>query len=235
MHDWLGLPFDQIAVVDGDTDQVTYGDGTYASRSVTVGGSALRRACDGVIARGRGIAAKLIGVAESELEFERGLFVSRDSNASMSLSEVAVASYRVQGHPAELGVGLEAVGTYTAQPQNYPNGCHIAEVEVDPDFGTVSLMRYSAVDDVGRAVNPLLLEGQLAGATAMGLGQALLEQVVHDDLGQQITAAFTEYGVPRAGHMAEIQWCATWARSAVRWPTTTRRPITLERCFVSAQ
>ncbi len=205
VQDWLGLPFEQISVVDGDTDQVAYGGGTYASRSVTVGGSALRRACDEIIAKGKTIAARLMQASEDELTFEKGLYVRRDSNERMSLSEVAVASYRVLGHPADLGVGLEATGTYTAQPQNYPNGCHIVEVEVDPDFGTVTLVDYIAVDDVGVAVNPLLLEGQLIGSTAMGVGQALIEQVVYDDAGQQVTAAFTEYGVPRATHMPPIR------------------------------
>lgn len=205
VHGWLGLPFDAISVVDGDTDTVPYGGGTYASRSLTVGGSALRRACDGIIEKAIPIAASLMGVQPAEVGFAEGLFRQTGGNRTLSLSEVARAAYRVLGHPGALGVGLEAVGTYTAQPQNYPNGCHVVEVEVDPDFGTIEVVAYAAVDDVGAVGNPLLLEGQLLGSAAMGLGQALIERVVHDDDGQQITAAFTEYGVPRAHHMPPVR------------------------------
>lgn len=205
VHDWLGLPFDAISVVDGDTDTVPYGGGTYASRSLTVGGSALRRACDGIIEKAIPIAASLMGADPAAVSFADGLFRLADSNRTMPLTEIARAAYRVLGHPGALGVGLEAVGTYTAQPQNYPNGCHVVEVEIDPDFGTVQVVSYAAVDDVGAVGNPLLLEGQLIGSMAMGLGQALIERVVHDDAGQQLTAAFTEYGVPRAHHMPPVQ------------------------------
>lgn len=218
VHDWLGLPFEQIAVVDGDTDIVSYGGGTYASRSVTVGGSALRRACDALIEKARPIAAHLLQAVPDEIDFADGIFAVPDSNRSISLSEVARASYRVLGHPGALGVGLEAVGTYTAQPQNYPNGCHVVEVEIDPDFGTVDVVSYAAVDDVGAVANPLLLEGQLIGSMAMGLGQALIECVVHDEAGQQITAAFTEYGMPRAHHMPPV-------RSALHNTPTATNPI----------
>jgi carbon-monoxide dehydrogenase large subunit len=216
VHDWLGLPFDAISVVDGDTDIVPYGGGTYASRSLTVGGSALRRACDGIIAKATEIAAVLMEVSASEVSFADGMF--RAANKSLSMSEVAKASYRVLGHPGALGVGLEAVGTYTAQPQNYPNGTHVVEVEIDPDFGTVEVVAYTAVDDVGAVANPLLLEGQLIGSAAMGLGQALVESVVYDDTGQQLTAAFTEYGMPRAHHMPQI-------RSALLNTPTATNPL----------
>lgn len=218
VHDWLGLPFDDISVVDGDTDIVPYGGGTYASRSVTVGGSALRRACDGIIAKATEIAAVLLEVEARDLSFAEGIFTARATNRTLSLSDVARAAYRVLGHPGSLGVGLEAVGTYTAQPQNYPNGCHVVEVEIDPDFGTVEVVSYTAVDDVGVAVNPLLLEGQLIGSAAMGLGQALIERVVHDETGQQLTAAFTEYGMPRAHHMPQV-------RSALHNTPTATNPI----------
>ncbi|OYU37848.1 MAG: carbon monoxide dehydrogenase [Pseudorhodobacter sp. PARRP1] len=204
LHDWLGLRYEDISVVDGDTDIIPYGGGTYASRSVTVGGSALRRACDQIIVKATAIAANLLEADPAQISFAEGIFTVQGSNKALSLSEVARAAYRVLGHPGALGVGLEAVGTYTAQPQNYPNGCHIAEVEIDPDFGTVRLVAYAAVDDVGVAVNPLLLEGQLIGSTAMGVGQALMERVVYDEAGQQLTAAFTEYAMPRAEDMPLI-------------------------------
>jgi carbon-monoxide dehydrogenase large subunit len=218
VHDWLGVPFDSISVVDGDTDIVPYGGGTYASRSVTVGGSALWRACDGIVERAIPIAANLLQVATDQIVFDNGLFRVTESNKSLPIADVARAAYRVLGHPGVLGVGLEAVGTYTAQPQNYPNGCHIVEVEIDPDFGTVQVVSYAAVDDVGAVANPLLLEGQLCGSAAMGIGQALIERVLYDEGGQQLTAAFTEYGVPRAHDMPQV-------RSALHNTPTATNPL----------
>lgn len=204
VHGWLGVPYDQIGFVEGDTDQVPYGGGTYASRSLTVGGSALRQACDAILAKATPIAAWLMEVAPETLSFADGMFTATGSNTALSLTEVAKASYRTMGFPAHLGVGLEAVGTYTATPQNYPNGCHIVEVEIDPDLGTVHLARYAAADDVGVVANPMLLEGQLHGSAAQGIGAALMEQVVYDAEGQLLTAAFTEYAMPRAHHMPPI-------------------------------
>jgi carbon-monoxide dehydrogenase large subunit len=205
VSDWLGLPFGEIGFVNGDTDQVSHGGGTYASRSITVGGSALRSACDGIITKAGKIAAWMLEVDAHDIAFDDGIFSAAGSNETVTLSDAATAAYRPMGFPVELGVGLEAVGYFAATPQNYPNGCHIAEVEIDPDFGTVQVDRYCAVDDIGAVANPLLLEGQLHGSVAQGLGPALFERIVYDEHGQLITAAFTEYGMPRAHHVPEIE------------------------------
>lgn len=204
VSDWLGIPFDEIGFVDGDTDQVSHGGGTYASRSITVGGSALRFACNEIIEKAGRIVAWMLDADAADISFDQGIFALADTNKSVTLPDAAKAAYRPMGFPVELGVGLEAVGYYAASPQNYPNGCHIAEVEIDPDFGTVHVDRYVAVDDVGFVANPLLLEGQLHGSVAQGVGPALFERVIYDDSGQLLTAAFTEYGMPRAHHMPEI-------------------------------
>lgn len=201
---WLGVTFDDIQVIQGDTDKVSHGGGTYASRSVTVGGSALRRAADDIIARGAAIAAWKFKATPGDVDFADGLFTLRDTNQTLTITEVAKASYQPFGFPDHLGAGLEAVGYFAASPQNYPNGCHIAEVEIDPEFCTIEVRRYSAADDVGTVVNPLLLEGQLHGSTAQGIGQALLERIVYDDNGQLVTAAFLDYAIPRAHHLPDI-------------------------------
>ena len=204
VSEWLGLPFDEIGFVNGDTDQIAHGGGTYASRSLTVGGSALQAACTKVIEKARRIAAWMLEVEAGDIAFDEGVFSVTGTNKTVTLSDLAKAAFKPMGFPVELGVGLEAVGYFAATPQNYPNGCHIAEVEIDPDFGTVHIDRYCAVDDVGAVANPLLLEGQLHGSIAQGVGPSLLERIVYDEHGQLITAAFTEYGMPRAHHMPDV-------------------------------
>ena len=204
VSEWLGLPFDEIGFVNGDTDQIAHGGGTYASRSLTVGGSALQAACTKVIEKARRIAAWMLEVEAGDIAFDEGVFSVTGTNKTVTISDLAKAAFKPMGFPVELGVGLEAVGYFAATPQNYPNGCHIAEVEIDPDFGTVHIDRYCAVDDVGAVANPLLLEGQLHGSIAQGVGPSLLERIVYDEHGQLITAAFTEYGMPRAHHMPDI-------------------------------
>jgi len=201
VSDWLGLPFDEIAFLNGDTDIVSHGGGTYASRSMTVGGSALRLACNEIVTKGKSIAAWMMSEPVESIEFSDGLFSAEGTNQSISIGDVAIASYRPIGFPADLGVGLEAIGYFTAMPQNYPNGCHIVEVEIDTDFLTVTVDRYIAVDDTGAVANPLLLEGQLHGSAAQGIGQVLFEQIIYEENGQLLTAAFTEYSMPRADHM----------------------------------
>ncbi|MEP6868358.1 MAG: molybdopterin cofactor-binding domain-containing protein, partial [Novosphingobium sp.] len=198
--EWLGLPLGEIGFRQGDTDIVSYGGGTYASRSITAGGSALQVACEGIIARAKRIAAWKLGCTEEDLDFASGHFARRNANESITLEDVAKAAYATFGFPAEFGAGLEAVGYYQTERPNYPNGCHIVELEIDRETGEISVDRYVAVDDVGRVVNPLLLEGQLHGSIMQGLGAALQERIQHDAEGQLLTAAFTEYAMPRAAH-----------------------------------
>ncbi|HLH70598.1 MAG TPA: xanthine dehydrogenase family protein molybdopterin-binding subunit [Candidatus Dormibacteraeota bacterium] len=205
VHEWLGIPFDRIRFLQGDTDQVPFGRGTYAARSSMVGGCALRRAADAIIEKARPMAAELLEAAGHDLEFVRGEFRVVGTDRTISLMEVARAFYHPMGITDRFGVGLEASGTWSTTPENFPNGCHVAEVEVDPETGEVVVDRYTTVDDVGRAINPLICEGQIQGGLAQGLGQALLEHVVYDrQTGQLLTGTLGDYGMPRVDSMPAL-------------------------------
>ena len=199
LGDWLGVSPDRVRVVQGDTDKVAYGRGSFGSRTVTVGGSALRLAADQVIARGKRIAAHLLEVSSKDIAFQGGQFSVEGTDRSVSLDTVAKASYAYGNRlPADLASGLEGHGYWTASPQNYPNGCYIVEVEIDQETGTVRLDRVFGLDDVGNVINPLLLEGQVHGGIAQGAGQALMERVIHTEDGQLLTGSFMDYAMPRA-------------------------------------
>jgi carbon-monoxide dehydrogenase large subunit len=197
--EWLGVPFENIRFVQGDTDQVPFGRGTYASRSVMLGGNALKMAADAVIEKARPMAAQLLEASAGDLSFADGRFQIAGTDRSIALVDVAKAFYRPVGLPKEFGIGLEASGAWATEPSNFPNGCHVCEVEVDPETGVVTIDRYAVVDDVGRIVNPLICEGQIQGALAQGIGQALLEAVAYDaGSGQLLSGSFTDYTMPRA-------------------------------------
>ena len=199
VSDWLGVEFESIRLVQGDTDQVAYGRGTYGSRSVTVGGAALKHAADRVIAKAKRMAAHLMEAAEADIEFADGRFTVAGTDKSIGIVDVARASFMPMGWPEEFGIGLEATGSFTPTNGNFPNGCHICEVEVDPETGRVELQRYAAVNDSGLIVNPLLFEGQVHGGLAQGIGQVLFEHVVYDDdSGQLQSGSFMDYCMPRA-------------------------------------
>jgi carbon-monoxide dehydrogenase large subunit len=207
--EWLGLSPDRLRVVQGDTDQVAYGRGSFGSRTATVGGAALAIAAREIIAKGKRVAAHLLEAEAADIEFADGRFCVAGSDRAISLRDVAKATY-VWGSrlPADLASGLEGIGHWSVSPathpQNYPNGCYVAEVEVDPETGVVRLDRIAGVDDVGRVVNPLLLEGQQHGSFAQGAGQALLEQVLHDTAGQLVTGSFLDYALPRADDLPAL-------------------------------
>jgi aerobic carbon-monoxide dehydrogenase large subunit len=197
--EWLGVPFEHIRFVQGDTHHVSFGRGTYASRSVMIGGGALKAAADAIIERAKPLAAHLMEAAAGDVEFKEGRFHIKGTDRSTHLTDVAKAFYRPVGLPTHFGIGLEASGSAATDPPNFPNGCHICEVEVDPETGTVAIDRYTVVDDVGVVINPLICEGQVQGGLAQGIGQALLENVVYDrDSGQLVTGTFSDYGMPRS-------------------------------------
>jgi carbon-monoxide dehydrogenase large subunit len=205
VSEWLGVPFESIRYVQGDTDQVSYGRGTYASRSATLGGSALRIASDAIIEKAKGLAAHLMEAAPADLSFKEGKFVIAGTDRAMALTDVAKAFYRPVGLPKQFGVGLEATGNFSAEPPNFPNGAHVCEVEVDPDTGHVRLDRYVVVDDVGRVINPLVADGQIHGGLGQGVGQALVEHVVFDrSTGQLLAGSFSDYGMPRADDFCDF-------------------------------
>jgi carbon-monoxide dehydrogenase large subunit len=200
-HDWLGVPVERIRMIQGDTDKIATGRGSFGSRSMTVGGSALKAACDQVIERGQRVAAILLGVEAGALSFDRGVYRTADRGLEITLDAVARATYAwgaPKPLPAELWSGLEGRGYFTANPQNYPNGCYLAEVEIDPETWEVKLAAVTAVDDVGTVINPLLLDGQIHGGIAQAAGQALKERIVHGEDGQLLTGGFTDYAMPRA-------------------------------------
>jgi carbon-monoxide dehydrogenase large subunit len=202
--EWLGVPFESIRFVQGDTEEVSVGRGTYGSRSMMVGGNALKHAADAIIAKAKPMAAHLMEAAAGDIEFEDGQFHIVGTDRSMRLTDVAKAFYRPAHLPRQFEVGLEAAGFYAPEPPNYPNGCHTCEVEVDPQTGMVDLVRYAAVDDVGRVINPLLCEGQIHGGIAQGVGQALMEAIVYDSGGQLLTGSFQDYCMPRAEDFPDL-------------------------------
>jgi aerobic carbon-monoxide dehydrogenase large subunit len=196
--EWLGVPFENIRFVQGDTDAVPMGRGSYGSRSMHIGGNALKRAADTIVEKAKPMAAAILEAAASDLEFKDGSFRIVGTDRVLPLTEVAKAFYRPVMLPPQFDVGLEASGTFAAEPPNYPNGCHICEVEIDPETGAVTLERYAAVDDVGKVMNRLLCEGQIHGGVAQGAGQALMEAIVFDTAGQLVTGSFQDYAMPRA-------------------------------------
>jgi carbon-monoxide dehydrogenase large subunit len=205
VSDWLGVPFENIKFIQGDTNEVPIGRGTYGSRSMMVGGNALRRAADQIIDKAKPMAAKMLEASAGDLEFKDGNFRVVGTDKSIALTNVAKAFYAPMFLPNDVGVGLEAAGTFAAEPPCYPNGCHTCEVEIDPQTGVVEVVRYTAVDDVGKAMNPLLVEGQVHGGVAQGLGQALMEHVVYDQSGQLLSGTFMDYAMPRADDLPNLE------------------------------
>ena len=201
VSDWLGVSAAQVRVFQGDTDTVLFGRGSFAQRTMSAGGSALKLAADEVIRKGRRLSAHMLEVAESDVVFERGAFRVAGTDRQVSLKEVAKKSYAIMGVPKEFGIGIDGVGTHEG-PNTYPNGCMICEVEVDPDTGAITVDRLASVDDVGVVVNPLTLEGQVHGSVAHGLGEALFEEMVYEQgSGQLLTGSFMDYAMPRADVM----------------------------------
>jgi aerobic carbon-monoxide dehydrogenase large subunit len=204
VSDWLGVPFDKIRHVQGDTDAVPFGRGTYAARSAVLGGNALRMAADAVIDKAKQMAAHLMEASPADIEFEDGAFKIAGTDRAIPLTEVAKAFYRPMMLPPQFGVGLEGAGSWSASPASFPNGCQVCEVEVDPETGAIEIVRYTAVDDVGRVLNPLLCEGQITGGIVQGIGQALKEKIVFDDAGQLLSGTFQDYAMPRAADLPDI-------------------------------
>ncbi|MDX2102633.1 MAG: xanthine dehydrogenase family protein molybdopterin-binding subunit [Alphaproteobacteria bacterium] len=197
--DALGVGIDSVEIVHGDTANVPFGMGTYGSRSLAVGGSAIVKACDKIIAKARKIAAHLLEAAESDIEFKDGLFKVAGTDRQKSLPEISLAAYVPHNYPIdELEPGLEETAFYDPKNFTYPGGTHICEVEVDPETGVTKVVKFTAVDDVGRVINPMIVEGQIHGGVAQGIGQALLEQCVYDDSGQLLTGSMMDYCMPRA-------------------------------------
>ena len=199
LTDLLGVPFDHIRMIEGDSDRMAFGGGSGGSRSVMFVGTALSESTAIVIERGKRIASHVLEASANDIEFERGRFVIAGTDRSIGLLELA-ARLRAglnlpEGVPTSLDVDHVVKDPV---PSAFPNGCHIAEVEVDPETGGARVVRYTAVNDLGTVVNPLLVEGQVQGGVVQGLGQALMEQAIYDGDGQLVTGSFMDYAMPRA-------------------------------------
>jgi carbon-monoxide dehydrogenase large subunit len=193
------VPFDQIEIVHGDTNRIPFGMGTYGSRSLAVGGSALVKAMDKVIEKGKKIAAHIMEAAVEDIEFKDGSFTVAGTDKSMALAEISGAAYVPHNYPiTELEPGLEEQAFYDPLNFTFPGGCHICEVEIDRDTGVVDIASFVAVDDVGRVINPMIVEGQVQGGIAQGIGQALYESCVYDADGQLLTGSYNDYNMPKA-------------------------------------
>ncbi len=203
--DHLGVPYEQVEIVHGDTAQVPFGMGTYGSRSLAVGGSAMVKAMDKIIAKGKKIAAYLLEASAEDIEFADGVFRVAGTDKTKTLGEIAFAAYVPHNYPIEeLEPGLEETAFYDPKNFTFPGGCHVCEVEIDPETGVTRVVNFVAVDDVGRVINPLIVEGQVQGGVAQGIGQALLEHAVYDANGQLLSGSFMDYTMPRADNLPSI-------------------------------
>jgi aerobic carbon-monoxide dehydrogenase large subunit len=202
----LGLDPDDIQYIDGDTDRVAFGMGSNGSRSMVVGGSAVTVAAEKIIDKGKRLAAHLLEAAEADIEFAGGKFSVVGTDRDVSLTQVARASFQPARLPRGMEPGLYEHATFAPERPTFPNGCHVCEVEVDPETGAVSLVNYVVVDDVGTVINPLTLKGQVHGGLAQGIGQILMEQVAYDrQSGQLLSASFMDYAMPRADVMCNVE------------------------------
>jgi carbon-monoxide dehydrogenase large subunit len=203
--DRLGVDPATVRVIEGDTRRLAFGSGTGGSRVSAMGGSAAVLAARKVIDKGRKIAAHALEAAEADLEFRNGSYVVAGTDRSIAMVEVAKLAFAPARLPPGLEPGLSETGTHRAAEENFPNGCHLCEVEIDPDTGVVAIVRYAVVDDVGTVINPHIVEGQVHGGIVQGAGQALMECVTYDASGQLLTGSFMDYAMPRGGDVCAIE------------------------------
>lgn len=196
--DKFGIPLSDVEIIHGDSDSVAFGMGTYGSRSLAVGGSAIVKSIEKVLEKGAKIAAHKLECSADDLDFADGKWTIKGTDKSIGFGDVALTAYVPHIYPANLEPGLDFSSFYDPANFTYPFGCHIAIVEVDEETGKVTIKRFIAVDDVGNVINPMIVEGQIHGGLAQGIGQALLEGVIYDENGQLTTGTFMDYAMPRA-------------------------------------
>jgi carbon-monoxide dehydrogenase large subunit len=214
--DGLGIPFEDVEVVHGDTAQVQFGIGTFGSRSAAVGGMAAVMSVNKIEEKAKKIAAFLLEAAEADLVFEGGqFFVKGTPGRGITIQQVAFAAYVPHKYPTGLEPGLEATSFYDPSNFTWPFGTHVAVVEVDPETGVIKLRRYIAVDDCGRVINPLLVDGQIHGGLAQGIAQALYEEAIYDENGQLISGSLMDYAVPKADDLLNFELDRTETPSPV--------------------
>jgi aerobic carbon-monoxide dehydrogenase large subunit len=196
--DKLGISIDDVDIIHGDSDAVAFGMGTYGSRSLAVGGSAIVRGIEKVLEKGAKIAAHKLECSENDLVYDGGKWTVKGTDKSVGFGDVALTAYIPHNYPAGLEPGLDFSAFYDPANFTYPFGCHIAIVEVDAETGKVSLKRFIAVDDVGNVINPMIVDGQIHGGLAQGIGQAMFEGIQYDDEGNISNGSFMDYCMPRA-------------------------------------
>ncbi len=195
----LGLDKDKVSFIDGDTDKIALGGGTFGSRSTFMGGSAIMLAADKIIEKGKLIAGHVLEAGESDIHFADGSFTIAGTDRSLSLDEVVKAAFNPGKLPPDMEVGLYETAVFKTPAPTFPNGCHICEVEIDPETGGVRIDKYTVVDDVGKIINPLTLKGQIHGGIVQALGQVLMEDLKYDnETGQMLTGSFMDYAMPLA-------------------------------------
>ncbi len=203
--DRLGLDPHETRYIQGDTDKVTMGEGTGGSRTAALGGSAFLIATDKIIVKARQVAAHVLQVDVEDVDFNEGILSSPKTNKTLTIKEIAKIAVDPADLPDGMQPGLMETGVFKTPVANYPNGCHICEVEIDPETGVVEMSRYAVVDDVGTVLNPLLLHGQIHGGVVQGIGQILMEDIRFDEEGQLVTGSFMDYAMPRAEDICPIQ------------------------------
>jgi carbon-monoxide dehydrogenase large subunit len=202
VSEYLGVAIENVDVVHGDTNKIQFGMGTYGSRSLPVGGSALVKALDKVVNKGKKIAAHLLEAAEADIEFKNGAYTVTGTDKALPFGAVAFTAYVPHNYPIDdVEPGLDETAFYDPKNFTFPAGAHVCEVEIDRDTGIVEIKNFTCADDFGRIVNPMIVAGQVHGGLAQGIGQALYENAVYDDGGQLIAGSFMDYCMPRADNL----------------------------------
>jgi carbon-monoxide dehydrogenase large subunit len=223
--DKLGIPMDDVDIQHGDTGKVLFGMGTYGSRSLAVGGTAIVKAADKIVAKGKKIAAHLLEASDADIEFVNGEFRVAGTDRKKAFAEVALAAYVPHNYPLDkLEPGLNENAFYDPTNFTFPAGSYVCEVEIDPATGAVRIDRFAASDDFGNVINPMIVEGQVHGGIAQGIGQALLEGCVYNSDGQLVTGSFTDYALPRADDLPHF------TVDTVRGTPCTHNPLGVKGC-----
>ena len=204
LADRLGVDPQRVKIIQGDTDAVAFGMGTGGSRSTTMSGGAIAMVSDKIIAKGRKLSAHILEASEGDIEFTDGRFTIAGTDRAMGIHELARAAFQLEKLPAGMEPGLYETATYRAHSGNFPNGCHVCEVEIDPETGSAQMVGYWVVDDVGTVINPMLVKGQIMGGIAQGMGQVLMEDKSYDEAGQVTAGSFMDYAMPRADNFCTV-------------------------------
>lgn len=199
----LGIPIDAVRICQGDSFDIPRGMGSFASRSMIMAGSAVKETCDLVVEKGRRLAAHVLEVSEGDIEFRAGMFRAAGTDLAIGLCELSARLRALSTLPEDLPRSLDSSGEFAVKDFHFPNGCHICEIDVDPETGAIKVDRYNVVADFGVVINPMIVRGQLHGGVAQGLGQALLEHCVYDQRGQFLTGSPMDYALPRATDFPE--------------------------------